>query len=99
MKYLVLHVRPYSFESKEGRRIEGATVTYLDPDTPIDQGEVGLPPLQITVPLEIARQLPQAPGYYQMKFAQRRGKQNRPVLSVVGARHLGPVNLDTQKAE
>lgn len=97
MTFLVLHVRPYAFDADDGRRIEGATVTYLDPSTPIEEGERGLPPLQLTMPSEVASQFPEAPGYYQIKFAHKRGKGGRPVLSVAGARMVAPVNFEAQK--
>lgn len=97
MTYLVLHVRDFDFESDDGGRVAGATVTYLDPLTPLDPSERGLPPLQMTVKPEVARQLPEAPAYYELTFAQRRGKGGKAALSLIGARHIGPAELATVK--
>jgi hypothetical protein len=86
-QYLVLHVRPYDFEAEEGRRVRGATVTYIDPETPITaDGERGRPPLSLSVEPGIERELTDVPGFYDLTFAQRRGKNGRPQLVLSGAR-------------
>lgn len=92
-RYLVLHVRPYDFED-DGRRIRGASVTYLDPETPASaEGERGRPPLTLSVDSDIERQISDVPAFYDLKFAQRRGKNGRPQLVLAGARLVQPVDL------
>lgn len=93
MSYLVLHVRPYDFED-EGRRIQGATVTYLDPSTPLAaNGERGHPPLSLSVDPGVERQLSEVPGHYELEFSQRRGKYGRPQLVLAGAKLVHVTNL------
>lgn len=95
--FLVLHVRPYDFESDDGRRISGASVTYLDlSDGPIpSQGpdERGVAPLTITTTVDAAQGIVQAPGLYDLRFTQRRGKAGRPVLTLADAQLVRQVNL------
>jgi hypothetical protein len=54
VNFLVLNVRPYSFEADDGRQITGASVTYVDLEAgavgaPFTDGELGLVPLIISV--------------------------------------------------
>ena len=95
MSYLVLHVRPYDFDTKEGERRRGATVTYLDlsmqPDASI--GELGHAPLQLSVERDVARQFREAPAYYELDFNQRRGPDGKPRLVLVGAEYIAGVPI------
>lgn len=93
MTYLVLHVRPYDFEA-DGRRIQGASVTYIDPSTPLTaQGERGHPPLSLSVDSDAARQITEVPGFYVLDFAHRRGKNGRPQVMLAGAQLVADVDL------
>lgn len=89
--YLVLHVRPYDFESDDNRRIQGATVTYIDPETPVTNGERGKPPLSLSVDQGVDRQLKEVPGFYELEFAHKRGKNGRPQVVLSGARLVSSV--------
>ncbi len=95
MSYLVLHVRPYDFnDQSSGRRVQGATVTYLDLDLPpSSQGERGYAPLQLSVDAELGAAFTHCPGFYDLSFAQRRGRQGKPQLVVTRARLEAPVDL------
>ena len=99
MSYLVLHVRPYDFDSDDGRRISGASVTYLDlsePATPpAGSDERGVAPLTITTTVDAARGIVQTPGIYDLRFTQRRGKAGRPVLVLADAELVRQVDLST----
>ena len=100
MSYLVLHVRSYDFQADDGKQVRGATVTYLDLSAPIEPGEVGRPPLSMSVPAEVAASFREAPALYAMDFRQRRGKGGKPVLTLAGAELRQRVNLgdsDIQK--
>lgn len=91
--YLVLHVRPYDFESEDNRRIQGATVTYIDPETPVTDGERGRPPLSLSVDQGVDRQFKEVPGFYVLEFAHKRGKNGRPQVVLSGARLVSAVSL------
>ena len=96
MSYLVLHVRPYDFDSDDGRRISGASVTYLDlaePDTSRASDERGVAPLTISTTVDASRGISQAPGIYDLRFTQRRGKGGRPVLTLTGAQLVRPLDF------
>lgn len=98
-RYLVLHVRPYDFED-DGRRIQGSSVTYLDPSTPLTAtGERGHPPLSLSVDTGVDRQMQEVPGFYDLSFTQRRGKNGRPQLVLAGARLVAGVDLTDAPSE
>lgn len=99
MNYLVLHVRPYSFEADDGKHVSGASVTYLDLGAPVERGEVGHPPLTMSVSDDVAKSFPQAPALYDLDFRHRRGKGGKPVLTLAGARLKHPVNLGKSENE
>jgi hypothetical protein len=97
MSFLVLHVRPYDFDSDDGRRISGASVTYLEltngPVPTQGPGELGVAPLTITTTVDAAQGIVQAPGIYDLRFTQRRGKAGRPVLVLADAQLVRQVQL------
>lgn len=96
MSYLVLHMRPYDFESDDGRRISGASVTYIDlsePGPSPTSDERGVAPLTITTTVDAAQGIVQAPGVYDLRFTHRRGKAGRPVLALAGAQLVRQVEL------
>ncbi len=80
MNYLVLNVREYSFKADDGKRVEGATVTYIDPTSEPSEGEKGFAPLSISATLDQSRTFTAVPGYYDMSFGQRRGAKGRPQI-------------------
>ena len=92
MSYLVLSVRPYSFDADDGRHISGASVTYLDTSSVSHEGAA---PLTISVPPEVAPRFPKAPAIYDLHFEQRRGKGGKPVLALKGAELVRPIDLST----
>jgi hypothetical protein len=94
MSYLVLSVRPYSFEADDGRNLSGASVTYIDLDAePLQDQATGFAPLTISAPARLTPDFPKVPGMYQLHFTQRRGKGGRPVLALGGATLERPVDL------
>lgn len=100
MTYLVLHVRPYDFEADDGRRIAGASVTYLDLDSGATgpasaRDELGYAPLTIAAPERVARDFSNVPGIYQLHFHHRRGKGGKPTLALGGATLERPADLAT----
>jgi len=100
VSFLVLHVRPYDFETEDGKHLQGASVTYLDLSGPVEKGEVGHAPLTMSVGQELVHSFTEAPALYDLDFRQRRGKGGKPVLLLAGARMERGVNLtksDNQK--
>lgn len=99
MNFLVLNVRPYSFEADDGRQISGASVTYLDleagDDTTPSTDEKGLAPLTISAPERIVQDFDGVPGLYQLHFTHRRGKGGKPQLSLGGATLVRTVDLSS----
>ncbi len=98
MNFLVLNVRPYSFEADDGRQITGASVTYVDLEAgavgaPSTDGELGLAPLTISAPERVVRDFDTVPGLYQLHFTHRRGKGGKPQLALGGATMVRSVNL------
>lgn len=96
MSYLVLSVRPYSFEADDGRALSGASVTYVDLEADIRPGPDSLSafaPLTISAPTRLTSDFPTVPGIYRLDFTQRRGKGGRPVLALGGAVLERPVDL------
>lgn len=94
MSYLVLHVRPWALNDEVTKELrEGLTVTYIDPTTPPQEGEVGIPPLNITGDKGLMPSFSSAPGLYDLSFTQRRGKGGKPQLVLNGANLQKPVKL------
>jgi len=97
MSFLVLHARPYDFASDDGRHISGVSVTYLDlsqsPVLPQGSDERGVAPLTITATVDAAQGIVQAPGIYDLRFTQRRGKAGRPVLVLAAAELVRQVHF------
>lgn len=95
MNYLVLHVRPYDFKGKDGQQRQGATITYLDLEAPPAPGELGVGPVQLSVPLELAKSFTEAPALYALGFSQRRGRDGKPELRISSAKVEGRIDLGT----
>lgn len=95
MSYLVLHVRPFDFESEDGKQVQGSSVTYLDLSSSAESGEVGIPPLRMSVTQDVGRTFSHAPGIYNLDFRHRPGRGGKPVLVLVGAELQKRVSLGT----
>ena len=93
MSYVVLHVRPYDFEAEDGRRLRGATVTYLDLAMKGSDPECGYAPLNLSVEPDVDRQFSAVPGLYDLDFRQRRGKNGKPTLVLAGARLVSAIEF------
>jgi hypothetical protein len=93
--YLVLYVRPYDFQTKEGERCQGATVTYLDLTMQAtNPGEHGFAPLQLSIDHEVSKSFTAAPGYYDLEFRQRRGKDGKPQIVLTGGQLIARAPLE-----
>jgi hypothetical protein len=94
MNYLVLNVREYNFKDDNDKRVEGATVTYLDLSNEPGEGEKGFAPLTISATPDKARGFTEVPGYYEMSFTQRRGAKGRPQIVFDRARLVAPTDFN-----
>lgn len=89
MECLLLGARRYSFDAKDGRHVEGVTLTYLIPDSVLEgQDSRGVAPLQVTAPVQVYDELQAVPGFYTLHFSQKPGKDGRPVLTCTGVQHI-----------
>ncbi len=95
MSYLVLHVRPFDFSGEDGRQISGSSITYVDLRAEQEPGELGRPPLTISVTTQAASAFRQVPGLYELDFRQRRGKAGKPVLTLAGGELKQAVKFDS----
>ncbi len=98
MNYLVLNVREYSFKDDSGKKVEGATVTYLDLSNEPSDGEKGYAPLSISASSDKVRDFTEVPGYYDLSFSQRRGAKGRPQIVFDRARLVLGVNFNMDLA-
>ncbi len=96
MNYLVLNVREYRFNDDSGKKVEGATVTYLDLSNEPGDGEKGYAPLSISASSDKVRDFTEVPGFYDMSFSQRRGAKGRPQIVFDRARLVTGVDFGTE---
>ncbi len=98
MNFLVLNVREYSFKDDAGKRVEGATITYLDLSNEPDENEKGFAPLTVSASSEKARDFTTVPGYYDLSFTQRRGAKGRAQIVFDRARLVAAVDFGLEPA-
>lgn len=90
---LVLSARQYDFKDDAGKQISGVTVNYLTLDQPTDSATRGCPPMTISAPVAVWRDLDVLPGYYDLDFRQRPGKGGKPTLMVVAGKLIEPLRI------
>jgi hypothetical protein len=94
MDVLLLSARSYSFDAKDGRHVEGVTLTYLTPDSAEEGEQVqGYTPFTVSAPLEVFQSLQGVPGFYQLSMKQKPDSKGKPVLKCVGLKYLRGFNL------
>lgn len=93
-KYIVLSVKPYDFENDKGEHIEGAKISYINRNPSVREGELGYPPLIVSVTNKnLLKQLGEAPAVYDMDFEQVTGKNNKPELLLTSLDFVSPVDF------
>lgn len=87
MSYLVLAAKRYNFKNDQGELVTGSTVQYLDLEggASNEPNRRGFEPLTITSTLEAFDQFSALPGFYDLEFKQRPGKNGRPTLALTSA--------------
>lgn len=93
-KHLVLSVKPYDFLNKDGERISGAKVAYINKKPSSRETEIGHPPMIVSVNAEMASKLVEVPGVYDLEFEQVTGKNNKPEIVLADLELLQPVELN-----
>ena len=94
MSYLVLHVRDYDFTSeRNGQRVQGTSVTYVDPRDQQTGKERGLSPVQVSVTTQVGKSFQEVPGWYALEFTMRGGRNGKPRLELIGATLERPAEL------
>lgn len=91
MKCLVLSAKPYSFESKDGRKIEGCKVSYINKKPK----EHGHDPLIVNINNSDSIELIKGnvPGLFDLEFEQVVGKNNKPEIVLSDLEPISPIDL------
>jgi len=94
---VIVAARRYGF-SDNGKRVEGVTVTYFDPELGPQASEDrrGVELLSVSAGLELWSQLEAVPGLYEAKFTQKPGKGGRPSLALAGLTFGEAVSLSAE---
>lgn len=93
-KHFVLSVKPYDFENRQGERIRGAKVAYINSRPSVRENEFGFPPMLVNVSAKsVVEQLKDAPGIYDLEFEQVTGKNNKPEIVLVEANFVKSVDV------
>lgn len=93
-KHLILSVKPYDFLNKDGERISGAKVAYINKKPSSRETEIGHPPMIVSINSEMAAKLTEVPGIYDMEFEQVTGKNNKPEIVLSDLELLQSVELE-----
>jgi len=94
-EYLVLGYKSYDFDNKEGERIAGNNVYYLDlMMADYDANVKGSIPLNTSCTPLVKEQLKVLPGFYKLDFRQKPGAKGKATLVLANAEFMGGVNWD-----
>ena len=93
-KHLVLSVKSYSFTNKDGQRITGAKVAYVNKKASVRQNELGHPPMIVNVSDDVEVLFSDVPGIYDMTFEQVTGKDNKPEIVLTDVCIVKPIDFD-----
>jgi hypothetical protein len=91
---LILAARRYDFE-RDGRRVQGCELTYVQRDADGATNRRGHSPLKVQAPISVWEQLVQVPGIYDLELRFRPGRDNKAEFSVTGAQYLGAAQIFT----
>lgn len=81
MEYKVLAIKPYDFTDKEGRKIKGCNLFYLDqPET--SSGAKGYLPIKVGLPYEMLERFTIVPGVYKFDFGFRPDSKGKPIMVI-----------------
>lgn len=93
-RYLILSVKPYDFENKDGERVQGAKIAYINKKPSTRENEAGHPPMLVnTSNTNLLECINVVPGIYELEFEQVTGKNNKPEILLSEAECCSPVDL------
>ncbi len=94
MTYLVLHVRDFDFKSdRDNERVQGSSVTYIDLTAEPEKNERGCSPVKVSVKPNVGQRFTTVPGWYQLDFTMRSGRDGKPRVELVGAKLESPADF------
>ncbi len=95
MRALVIGVRRYDFKDDSGDRVRGLTLHYVMPEASSEEDTQGYLPLREGISLDLASQIPEVPGYYDLRHEMRPGRNSRPTPTLVSLTFEGPAEVGT----
>jgi hypothetical protein len=92
---LVLQVRDWEIRDDKREQVrKGVTIYYADLGSPLSGRSKGYEVLHVSGSEAACASLAQVPGFYDLQFRQRAGRESGKVeLSLSGLRYLGPLNV------
>ncbi len=95
---LLLAARRYDFE-RDGRRVQGCELTYVQSHPDDAHGRVGHAPLKVQAPIAVWEQLVSVPGIYDLELRFRPGRDSKPEFSVLRVHYRGYASLFDRRVE
>ena len=96
-KVIVLgHGKPYDFKGTDGNQLKGVKVSYVS-DVPLSglDGAVGFLPIQVNLDPSVLNDIKQVPGLYEIGYAFKPGKNNRPEAVVNSLKLIKAIDIQT----
>jgi hypothetical protein len=90
VKTLVLGVRTYDFTGRDGGRVSGAQVAYVDPE---EESNHGLSVILSHVSLDGAKMFAALPGLYDLEFDLRPGSKLKAEIKLKRATLIRSVDI------
>lgn|SRR3712207_4544978 len=91
-KHLVLSAKVYDFKNKEGQRVCGAKIAYLNKRP--NRDAKGFTPFIVNITeKDLFDKFIEIPGIYDMDFEQVTGKNNKPELILSDVDFIAPIDI------
>lgn len=98
MKALILAVKSYDFKNDAGESVKGNKVFYITADKV--EGIYGQPPMCVNLQDASSISPSSLPGFYDMEFCMKPGKNNKPEVSLNSCKFLdGSVITESSTGE
>lgn len=95
MKCLVLSANSYDFTTKDGDRIQGTKVSYINKKSSVRDNEYGNPPMIVNTATSLDKDiLNLLPAVCNLSFEQVTGKNNKPELVLTDLELVTETELD-----
>lgn len=93
-KHIVTGIRPFNFANKDGEKVEGVTVYYLDTHNENSDYVKGYTVLKLNFMGDNLDKFKQLPGVYEMDFRQVADPKGQPVLRLQNLAFVKSFNLE-----